>query len=66
MLLLKEEFVETVCRLYMEKNQPELLRDIVEIEEAMDGRKRSFIVREVLRQRSFYDVLNTQEGFLTL
>ena len=58
--------METVCRLYMEKNQPELLRDIVEIEEAMDGRKRSFIVREVLRQRSFYDVLNTQEGFLTL
>jgi hypothetical protein len=49
LLLFKEEFVETICRLYMEKNQPELLRDIVEIEEAMDGRKRSFIVREVLR-----------------
>ena len=28
-ILLKNEFIETICRLYLEKNDPEILRDIL-------------------------------------
>jgi hypothetical protein len=37
---LKNEFVETICRLYLEKNDPDILRDILIWEE--QTRKENF------------------------
>lgn len=61
MLQLKQEFKETICRLYIEKNNPQKYKSL--LQEASEDFQFSSIA---LRRHSFYDLINTQEGFLTL
>ena len=60
MLTLNNEFKETVCRLFIEKNYPQKFKTIIQ-----EHKDPSFS-ELVLQRKTFYDVINTTEGFLTL
>lgn len=68
MLAFKQEFRETICRLYAESTE-QTLYTLVEgqTDPAADPLTLTVFTQAVLSpQFSFYDLLQTQEGFLTM
>lgn len=61
---LRADFTEAICRLYLEKHKPDYFMKLVE-QETRDASCYS-LAKIVLHKRSFYDLINNQEGFLAL
>jgi hypothetical protein len=69
MLVFKHEFRETICRLYLEKHSHQSYLKILAKINEQNGNLHlnvSAFSDYLLASISFFDLLSTQEGFLTL
>eukprot|EP00347_Sterkiella_histriomuscorum_P004642 403359675 len=62
---LRGDFVEAISRLYVEKHKPQQYKKLLEKEEQDVNHTISF-TKLALHNKSFYDLINKQEGFLAL
>lgn len=62
---LRTDFVEAISRLYVEKHKPQQYKKLIEQEQQDQSYNINF-TKLALHKRSFYDLLNKQEGFLAL
>ena len=61
---LKADFIEAICRLYIEKHKPEEFKKLIE-----DEQKSKFFLsfsKLALHNRDFYALISKPEGFLAL
>ena len=66
MIKLKNEFVETISRLFLEKHCIAAFNEIILSEKKISGTEVSFS-KAVLHANSFFDLISqSNEGFLTL
>ena len=68
MLVFKHEFRETICRMHLERHDPTAFTAIMTrfTDQDQDQLLLSDFSDLLLTHQSFYDLLNSQQGFLTL
>ena len=64
---LQAEFIESISRLYVEKHKPTHYKKLIEDEQNPDQSTFFYNFSKIaLHRKSFYDLINKQEGFLVL
>lgn len=70
MLVFKPEFTETICRLFVQSNDAHLYQQLLLSQSQADQKDvlnfKTFTNALIGDEYSFYDLMHTQEGFLTL
>ncbi|CDW73237.1 UNKNOWN [Stylonychia lemnae] len=62
---LRGDFIEAISRLYVEKHKPQQYKKLIDKEQQDETFTWSF-TKIALHNKSFYDLINKQEGFLAL